>query len=86
MVENVILELGLKDCADTIIGDSATRGCSGIQHHLLNCVLYLPLTSASLLTGGEKRRVTIGVQILTNPSVLLLDECTAGTRGVQAYM
>jgi len=46
MVENVILELGLKDCADTVIGDSATRGCSGIEHDSLNCVLYLPLTNA----------------------------------------
>lgn len=56
VVEEVILELGLKECADTRIGDHAHKGCS----------------------GGEKRRVSIGVQMLANPSVLFLDEPTTG--------
>ena len=51
VVEEVIRELGLKECADTRIGNSQHRGCS----------------------GGEKRRVSIGVQLLANPSVLFLD-------------
>ncbi|KAA8896190.1 hypothetical protein FN846DRAFT_994230 [Sphaerosporella brunnea] len=42
VVEEVILQLGLKECADTPIGDGAHKGCS----------------------GGEKRRVSIGVQLL----------------------
>jgi ABC-type multidrug transport system ATPase subunit len=29
VVEEIILELGLKDCADTRIGDERTKGCSG---------------------------------------------------------
>jgi ABC-type multidrug transport system ATPase subunit len=29
VVEEVILDLGLKDCAATRIGDSSTKGCSG---------------------------------------------------------
>ena len=53
LVEQVILQLGLKDAADTLIGDNLRRGCS----------------------GGEKRRTSIGVQLLANPSVLFLGIC-----------
>ncbi|KAI0381261.1 P-loop containing nucleoside triphosphate hydrolase protein [Hypomontagnella monticulosa] len=63
IVEEVILELGLKDCADTRIGNSQHRGCS----------------------GGEKRRTSIGVQLLANPSILFLDEPTTGLDATSAY-
>ena len=56
IVEQVLLELGLKECADTRIGNNAHKGCS----------------------GGEKRRTSIGVQMLANPSVLFCDEPTTG--------
>ncbi|KAI8826161.1 P-loop containing nucleoside triphosphate hydrolase protein [Fimicolochytrium jonesii] len=56
LVENVIAELGLKECADTIIGNDRRKGCS----------------------GGEKRRVSVGVQLLLNPSMIFLDEPTTG--------
>jgi ABC-type multidrug transport system ATPase subunit/ABC-type multidrug transport system permease subunit len=54
--EEVLLKMGLKDCADNLIGSELVKGIS----------------------GGEKRRVTIAVQILTDPRVLLLDEPTSG--------
>lgn len=63
VVEEVILQLGLKECADTMIGDSQHKGCS----------------------GGEKRRVSIGVQLLSNPSVLFLDEPTTGLDSTSAF-
>jgi ABC-type multidrug transport system ATPase subunit len=63
VVEEVIRELGLKECADTRIGNSQHRGCS----------------------GGEKRRVSIGVQLLANPSVLFLDEPTTGLDATSAF-
>ena len=63
IVEDVILELGLKDCADTRIGDSVHKGCS----------------------GGEKRRTSLAVQMLANPSVLFLDEVTTGLDASAAY-
>lgn len=63
IVEEVILELGLKECANTRIGNSQHRGCS----------------------GGEKRRTSIGVQLLANPSVLFLDEPTTGLDATSAH-
>lgn len=56
IVEQVIQELSLKECADTRIGNNMHKGCS----------------------GGEKRRTSIGVQMLSNPSVLFCDEPTTG--------
>ncbi|KAF1931515.1 P-loop containing nucleoside triphosphate hydrolase protein [Didymella exigua CBS 183.55] len=54
--EETILKMGLKDCADNLIGNDLVKGIS----------------------GGEKRRVTIAVQILTEPRILLLDEPLSG--------
>ena len=54
--EEVLLKMGLKDCADNLIGSDLIKGIS----------------------GGEKRRVSIAVQVLTDPRILLLDEPTSG--------
>lgn len=54
--EEILLKMGLKDCADNLIGSDLIKGIS----------------------GGEKRRVTIAIQILTDPKILLLDEPTSG--------
>ncbi|KAL4277228.1 hypothetical protein AHAS_Ahas20G0286200 [Arachis hypogaea] len=53
---DVIYELGLERCQDTMIGGSFVRGVS----------------------GGERKRVCIGNEIIINPSLLLLDEPTSG--------
>ena len=63
VVEDVILELGLKECANTRIGNSVHKGCS----------------------GGEKRRTSLGVQMLANPSILFLDEVTTGLDATSAF-
>ncbi|XP_024964009.1 ABC transporter G family member 22-like [Cynara cardunculus var. scolymus] len=53
---NIIAELGLERCQDTLIGGPFSRGIS----------------------GGERKRVCIGTEILLNPSLLFLDEPTSG--------
>uniref|UniRef100_A0A1J3CRQ5 ABC transporter G family member 22 n=1 Tax=Noccaea caerulescens TaxID=107243 RepID=A0A1J3CRQ5_NOCCA len=53
---DVIHELGLERCQDTMIGGAFVRGVS----------------------GGERKRVSIGNEIIINPSLLLLDEPTSG--------
>lgn len=53
---DIIHELGLERCQDTMIGGSFVCGVS----------------------GGERKRVCIGNEILINPSLLFLDEPTSG--------
>ncbi|KAF6163633.1 hypothetical protein GIB67_036093 [Kingdonia uniflora] len=53
---DVISELGLERCQNTVIGGGFVRGIS----------------------GGERKRVCIGNEILLNPSLLFLDEPTSG--------
>ncbi|XP_044510787.1 ABC transporter G family member 22-like [Mangifera indica] len=53
---DVICELGLERCQNTVIGGKFVRGVS----------------------GGERKRVCIGNEILLNPSLLFLDEPTSG--------
>ena len=54
--ESILMKMGLRDCANTLVGNEMVKGIS----------------------GGEKRRVTIAIQILTDPRVLFLDEPTSG--------
>ncbi|KAG8074502.1 hypothetical protein GUJ93_ZPchr0006g43428 [Zizania palustris] len=63
-VQTLIDQLGLRNAANTIIGDEGHRGVS----------------------GGERRRVSIGVDIIHDPIVLFLDEPTSGLDSTSAYM
>lgn len=54
--EELIKMLGLKLCADNLVGGELVKGIS----------------------GGEKRRLSLAVQMLSDPAVLLADEPLSG--------
>ncbi|GMH37379.1 hypothetical protein BSKO_05252 [Bryopsis sp. KO-2023] len=58
LVNQILEELGLTECADVLIGNEV-EAIKGIS-------------------GGEKRRLAVGVELVTQPSVILLDEPTSG--------
>ncbi|KAL3828210.1 hypothetical protein ACJIZ3_017012 [Penstemon smallii] len=62
-VENTIIEMGLEDCADRVIGNWHLRGIS----------------------GGEKKRLSIALEIITQPRLLFLDEPTSGLDSASAF-
>ncbi|KAL1220905.1 ABC transporter G family member 12 [Cardamine amara subsp. amara] len=63
IVEGTIIELGLQDCADRVIGNWQSRGIS----------------------GGEKKRLSVALEILTRPQILFLDEPTSGLDSASAF-
>ncbi|KAG0380699.1 hypothetical protein BGX24_006032 [Mortierella sp. AD032] len=70
-VESLIATLGLKDCTDVRIGDSdASESGSG---------------GSRGISGGERRRVSAAIQLLTRPSLLLCDEITSGLDSFTAF-
>lgn len=55
-VDDIVMELGLTNCAETKVGTEFIRGVS----------------------GGERKRTNIGMELIIKPSVLFLDEPTTG--------
>lgn len=55
-VDEVILELGLKECSDTLVGTDSGAETGGV-------------VGQRGISGGEKRRVSVAIQILSSPEV-----------------
>ncbi|XP_076916099.1 ABC transporter G family member 15-like isoform X2 [Bidens hawaiensis] len=62
-IEGTIMEMGLEDCADRLVGNWHLRGIS----------------------GGEKKRLSIALEILVRPRLLFLDEPTSGLDSASAF-
>lgn len=62
LTKQMLSELGLDKCADTIMGGPLIKGVS----------------------GGERKRTSIGVELVVKPRVLLLDEPTSGLDSVRS--
>jgi ABC-type multidrug transport system ATPase subunit len=56
LTEYMLEELGLTDCADTIVGGPLIKGIS----------------------GGERKRTSVGVELVVKPTMVFLDEPTSG--------
>ncbi|KAG6761006.1 hypothetical protein POTOM_034195 [Populus tomentosa] len=63
IVEGTIMEMGLQECSDRLIGNWHLRGVS----------------------GGEKKRLSIALEILIRPQLLFLDEPTSGLDSAAAF-
>ncbi|ELU45266.1 ABC transporter protein [Rhizoctonia solani AG-1 IA] len=70
IVDQTIRELGLGDAADTVVG-GALRKASNPPH--------------PGISGGERRRLTIALSLISLPSILALDEPTTGLDAFTAY-
>jgi ABC-type multidrug transport system ATPase subunit len=56
LTEQMLTELGLTDCADTVVGGPLLKGIS----------------------GGERKRTSVGVELVVRPTMIFLDEPTSG--------
>lgn len=61
--EDVLREMGLTSCANTLIGNAQRRGVS----------------------GGERKRCSVAIELITNPRLLFLDEPTSGLDSTTAF-
>lgn len=63
LVEKTLADLGITECADTMIGGPLIKGIS----------------------GGQRKRTSVGIELITDPSLLFLDEPTSGLDSFAAW-
>lgn len=63
LTNTMLSELGLSECADTILGGALLKGIS----------------------GGERKRTSVAVELVTKPTLVFLDEPTSGKQLSELY-
>ncbi|XP_058119693.1 ATP-binding cassette sub-family G member 1-like [Anopheles ziemanni] len=84
---SLTVEQSLKYAAEFKLGKSSTAQKRTKVHELLE-VLGLESCADTLtgdISGGEAKRLSIGLELLSDPKVMLLDEPTTGLDSVSAY-
>ena len=64
LVDQIIKDMKLESCRNTIVGGMIKKGIS----------------------GGEKKRVNIGFELISDPQVLFLDEPTSGLDSYTSWL
>lgn len=75
-LKNLTTEEDLEDCVEKFLKDLQIQGCKDT-----------PIGNADLkgISGGERKRVAIGMELVSNPSILFLDEPTSGLDSQTSY-
>eukprot|EP01120_Amphizonella_sp_Union-15-10_P010524 TRINITY_DN4225_c0_g1_i1.p1 TRINITY_DN4225_c0_g1~~TRINITY_DN4225_c0_g1_i1.p1 ORF type:complete len:645 (+),score=104.75 TRINITY_DN4225_c0_g1_i1:69-2003(+) len=70
-VQSIIDELGLRKCSDSLVGYVGADALnSGLKRGI---------------SGGERKRLSVGLELISNPSLLFLDEPTTGLDSFSAF-
>ncbi|KAF9974569.1 hypothetical protein BGZ73_002004 [Actinomortierella ambigua] len=64
-IDRLLTSLGLSECADRRVGDMTDVGSGG-------------RSARSRFSGGERRRLSVAIQLLNDPTLLFCDEPTSG--------
>ncbi|XP_058057952.1 ATP-binding cassette sub-family G member 1-like isoform X2 [Anopheles bellator] len=85
LLPNITLRESLHYAADLKLSKTITQQQKGKIVNDVIAVLGLEkcaLTQAQLLSGGEKKRLSIGLELVSNPQIMFFDEPTSGLDSV----